>query len=87
MCFRDVLISFSVLLEIPETINLKIGRVNLTHSFGGFSPWWVGPVAFGLLAARHDQEHVSWHSCLACDQEGKREPPNDRMISHEVLTF
>jgi hypothetical protein len=41
--------------KIPETPIYKGERFILAHSFGGFSPWLVGEVAFGPVLGSTSQ--------------------------------
>jgi hypothetical protein len=38
---------------MPERINLKRGKGCVAHDFRSFSPWSLGPVAFGLVVAQY----------------------------------
>jgi hypothetical protein len=40
--------------KMSEIVNVKRGKV-LPHNFGGFCPWSIGPVTFGLVVR---QEHM-----------------------------
>jgi hypothetical protein len=56
MCYS----SFCCCELIPETINLKRGKVYGGNIFGGFRPWSVGPIAFGPVVRQHmTTEHMA----------------------------
>lgn len=49
----NILTSFQLLSQIPETVNISEEKDYFSSQFWGISPWSVGPVALRLVAEQH----------------------------------